>query len=69
MISTIDQTISVRLNCSQSDDNLAEGDAKDVTLKAGKAETVELSFGGWKDFNYWIDISVDNTRINLRIEP
>lgn len=69
LISTIDQTISVRLNCSQSDDNLAEGDAKDVTLKAGKAETVELSFGGWKDFNYWIDISVDNTRINLRIEP
>ena len=69
LISTIDQTISVRLNCSQSDDNLAEGDAKDVTLQAGKPETVELTFGGWKDFNYWIDIKVDNTRINLRIEP
>lgn len=69
LISTVDQSVYVSLFCSQSGDNLAEGDGKDVVLKAGKSETVELTFGGWKDFNYWIDISVDNTRINLRIEP
>ena len=69
LVSTVDQTISVSLFCSQSGDNLAEGDFKDITLKSGSAETIELSFGGWKDFNYWIDISIDNTKINLRIEP
>ena len=69
LTSTVDQSVYISLFCSQSGDNLAEGDAKDLTLQAGKPETVELTFGGWKDFNYWIDIKVDNTRINLRIEP
>ena len=69
LTSTVDQSVYISLFCSQSGDNLAEGDSKDLTLQAGKPETVELTFGGWKDFNYWIDIKVDNTRINLRIEP
>ena len=69
LISSADQTVHISLLCSQSGDNLAEGDQKDVALKAGRAEIIELSFGGWKNFDYWIDISVHNTRINLRIEP
>ena len=69
LISTVDQSVSISLLCSQSNDNLADGDRKEIVLTAKEAETVELTFGGWKDFSYWIDISVDNTRINLRIEP
>lgn len=69
LLSDKDQTVSVDLDCSQSNDNLAEGDQENVSLKAGIPKTVELSFGGWKDSWYWIDILVDNTRINLKIEP
>lgn len=69
LISTVDQSVSISLLCSQSNDNLAYGDRKEIVLTAKEPETVELTFGGWKDFSYWIDISVDNTRINLRIEP
>lgn len=69
LISTVDQSVSISLLCSQSNDNLADGDRKEIVLTAEEPEAVELTFGGWKDFNYWIDISIDNTRINLRIEP
>ena len=69
LISTVDQSVSISLLCSQSNDNLAYGDRKEIALTAEEPETVELTFSGWKDFSYWIDISVDNTRINLRIEP
>ena len=69
LISTVDQSVSISLLCSQSNDNLADGDRKEIVLTAEEPETVELTFGGWKDVSYWIDISVDNTRINLRIEP
>ena len=69
LISAVDQAKYISLFCCQGEDNLAAGDGRDVVLKAGKEETVELSFGGWKDFTYWIYISVDNTHISLRIEP
>ena len=67
--STTDQTTHVDLRCQRSDDDLDAGDYKNITLKAGETETVELSFGGWKDSDFWIYIIVDNTKICLRIEP
>lgn len=68
LISSVDQKVSIRLDSAASDDNLAPGDYKELTLKKDKTETIELSFGGWS-YTYWITITVDNTRINLRIEP
>ncbi len=68
LISSVDQKISIRLDSAQSDDNLAAGDYKEIELTKGKAEALELSFGGWS-YSYWITITVDNTRINLMIEP
>ena len=69
LVSTIDQTVDVRVDCYRSDDDLDGGDYKELTLKAGKKQTVELNFGGWENSDFWITISADNTRINLRIEP
>ena len=66
--SPVDQTVRVTLDCYQSDDNLASGDWKEITLKANQTETVELTFSGW-EYNYWIDLKVDNTLISLKIEP
>ena len=69
LISSIDQEISVHLNCQQSDDNLAGGDSKTVALKQDVPTTVELTFGGWPSFNYWVYIEADNTKAAITIIP
>ena len=69
LLSSVDQTATVTLNCFQSDDNLGAGDHKELTLTAGEAQTVKLSFKGWPNYAYWISITVDNTRIEIKIEP
>ena len=66
--SNIDQTIPITLDCYASDDNLAQGDWKEITLTAGKSQTIELTFGGFV-FDYWIELKADNTFISLKIEP
>lgn len=67
LLSDIDQTCSVRIGSQASSDNLAMGDAKDVAFKAGQTETVEFSFGGWSNFNYYITILADNTKLRIDI--
>ena len=61
--------VTVSLDCYRSDDDLAAGDYKEIFLEAGVPQTVELTFGGWSDSSYWITVTADNTRINLKIEP
>ena len=68
LFSTVDQTVAINLDCYQSEDNLASGDWKEISLKAGEGKTVELSFGGWK-YSYTVCITVDNTKIELLITP
>ena len=68
LFSTVDQTVAINLDCYQSEDNLASGDWKEISLKAGEGKTVELSFGGWK-YSYTVCITVDNTKIKLLITP
>lgn len=69
LISTVDQTVAIKLHCQQSDDNFELGDGKMINLTKGVAETVDLTFGGWKDFRYWVYIEVDNTKAEIMIEP
>ena len=66
--STMNQTITVKLHCQRSDDNLARGDSKKVELIKDVPTTVELTFGGWQTGNYWIYLSVENTRAEIKIE-
>lgn len=40
-----------------------------VYLYQTKAKTITLSFGGWKEFSYSVDLYADNTRVNIRITP
>ena len=68
LTSTVDQTQTISLT-SQSGDVIFEGDSKVVVLKAGQAQSVELNFGGWQKYRYVIGISVDNTRLELVIDP
>ena len=69
LLSETDQAVKVQLECQQSDDNLAAGDAKTVELKAGKPQTVTLSFGGWENDRYWVYVFAGNTRVELTVEP
>lgn len=63
------KSISVRLQCQQSDDNLAAGDFKDIALTEGKETKVELTFGGFMNTTYYVTIFIDNTMINLTVKP
>lgn len=65
----MDQEITVNLNCQQSDDNLAGGDSKTVELKQAVPATVELTFGGWPNINYWVYIEAGNTKAEIEVNP
>ncbi len=69
LISTVDQDVTLKLRCQQSDDNRAAGDSKTVELKKGVPTTVELTFGGWPNHSYWIYIEADFTKAEITIDP
>lgn len=69
LISTVDQEVNLKLHCQQSDDNLAAGDFKTVQLKKGVPATVELTFGGWSSFRYWVYIEAGYTKAEITINP
>lgn len=69
LISSVDQEVNIKLNCQQSDDNLAAGDYRTVQLKKGEPTTVDLTFGGWPNFTYWVYIEADFTKAEITINP
>ena len=69
LISSVDQEVNIKLHCQQSDDNLAAGDYRTVQLKKGKPTTVDLTFGGWPNFTYWVYIEADFTKAEITINP
>lgn len=69
MISSVDQEVNIKLHCQQSDDNLAAGDYRTVQLKKGEPTTVDLTFGGWPNFTYWVYIEADFTKAEITINP
>ena len=69
LLSTIDQEVTINLRCQQSDDNMALGSSKSVSLEKDTATTVELTFGGWPNTYYWIYLKVANTRAEIKIQP
>ena len=69
LISSIDQTITVRVTCQHSSDNLSNGDNKTVELVAGEPTAVDLSFGGFDNDVYDVVIFAGKTRVSLRVDP
>lgn len=69
LISSVDQEVNIKLHCQQSDDNLAAGDYRTVQLKKGEPTTVDLTFGGWPNFTYWVYIEADLTKAEITINP
>lgn len=69
LISSVDQEVNIKLHCQQSDDNLAVGDYRTVQLKKWEPTTVDLTFGGWPNFTYWVYIEADYTKAEITINP
>lgn len=69
LISSVDQEVNIMLHCQQSDDNLAAGDYRTVQPKKGEPTTVDLTFGGWPNFTYWVYIEADYTKAEITINP
>ena len=69
LVSDTDRELTIYLECRQSEDNLAEGDAKTVKLQKGVPATVELTFGGWRDFRYLVYIQADLTKAVITVNP
>ncbi len=67
IISETGGEFKIGLDCYASDDNLALGESKTVTIKAGEAQTITLGFGGFP-YDYWIMIKADNTKVEIGIE-
>ena len=68
LLSETEQTLSIALETQQSSDNFASMESLEVTLEEGKAETVEISFGGWQNYDYYVTVTADNTRISITID-
>ena len=69
LISSVDHEVNIKLHCQQSEDNLAAGDSKSVQLEKGVPTTVDLTFGGWPNFTYWVYIEADSTKAEITINP
>lgn len=60
-----DREITIRINSRHSVDLLGSMDSQTVTLTAGKPRTVTLTFDGWDEWIYTVDISAQNTAISI----
>ena len=69
LVSDADKEVTIYLHCQQSDDNLAAGDYQTVRLEKGVPATVDLTFGGWPNFTYWVYIKADFTKAEITINP
>ncbi len=67
LLSSIDQSLSISLICQQSDDNLARGDRKEVSLKAGEPQELEMTFGGFRHRSYYVTFLAGNTKLYITI--
>ena len=59
----------ISLFCAQSSDNLAYGEQKELTLKAGIKQTLTLEFSGWTRFSFTLEIRAENTKVSIFIDP
>lgn len=63
------KTVDVRLQSYQSDDNLGSFESKELELIKGDEITIEFTFFGFYKYTYFVSIIIDNTRIDLTIDP
>ena len=63
------KTVSAHLLSYQSPDNLGGWDDEEIELINGKESSVEFTFYGFYNYSYRVEITIDNTKIVLTINP
>ena len=63
------KTVTAVILSYQSDDNLGSDASQVIELVAGKESTLEFTFFGFYDYPYYVSITIDNSVIDLRIDP
>lgn len=63
------KTANICLKSYQSNDNLGSFDSKEIELVSGEEMTVDFTFYGFYNYTYWVSITIDNTKIDLSINP
>ena len=68
--SSVDGEFTVELHAELSSDNLLRGYAEKLNLRAGEAQTVELTFSKpyTASWDYYLTITADNTKLYIRID-
>ena len=69
LLSRRDLHVLASVQCERGSDDLAGGETQELSLTKDVPQTVTLNFGGWKDSRFWVFLFVENTRIQLTIEP
>lgn len=63
------KTVEAHFLSSRSSDDLGSFDTKEIELVKGEKTIVEFTFRGFYDSTYWAYITIDNTKIDLTINP
>lgn len=63
------KTVNAYIESYQSDDNRGSDDKKEIELVKGDETTVEFTFYGFYNYSYRMTILIDNTKIDLTINP
>lgn len=63
------KTVEAHFLSSRSNDHLGSFDTKEIELVKGEKTIVEFTFRGFYDSTYWAYITIDNTKIDLTINP
>ena len=60
-----DREVTIGIKSAHSDDLLATIDSQTVMLQANTPKTVSLTFDGWAEWGYTLDVSIGNTRLSI----
>lgn len=57
VVSEVDISVDLSMISYQSMDHLGSAGSKKLELKAGQPQTVIMTYSGWDDGHYWLDIT------------
>ncbi|MBQ4428333.1 MAG: hypothetical protein II871_01000 [Clostridia bacterium] len=67
LVSSVDLTVDIKLECTESIGGTPQCDSKRVELKAGIGTELELAFDGWPESTNYLTITIGNMRMEIDV--